>query len=82
MMREVHILSVQDESEIRSLRLDDFSRFKEKVIMIKTLESLVLETDKALLKTIVRDTGAKMTTKNLKNALQSIVDQAIKRVTT
>ena len=82
MMREAHILSVQDESEIRPLRLDDFSRFKEKVIMIKTLESLVLETDKSLLKTIVRDTGAKMTTKNLKNALQSIVDQAIKRVTT
>jgi len=82
MMREAHILSVQDESEIRPLRLDDFSRFKEKVIMIKTLESLVLETDKAFLKTIVRDAGAKMTTKNLKNALQSIVDQAIKRVAT
>jgi len=81
-MREAHILPAHNESEIQKLPLDDFSRFKEKVIMIKALESLVSDTDKALLKTIVRDAGAKMTTKNLKIALQSIVDQAIKRVAT
>jgi len=81
MIRETHLFSVVEESEIRPLQLDDFSRFKEKVIMIETLESLVRETDKAFLKTIVHDAGEKMTTKNLKNALQSIVDQAIKRVT-
>jgi len=78
-MKEAHILSADDAREIQPLQLDDFSRFKEKVIMIKALEGLVSDTDKALLKTIVRDAGAKMTTKNLKNALQSIVDQAIKR---
>ncbi len=80
MMREAYLLSAPKESEIRPLQLDDFSRFKEKVIMIKTLESLVQETDKAFLKTIVQDAGETMTTKNLKNALQLIVDQAIKRV--
>jgi len=81
-MREAKIISGVDLSEIRPLPLDDFSRFKEKMIMIEAFKSLVSETDKAIFKTIVRDSGAKMTTKSLRQALETVVEQAIKRVAT
>ena len=50
--------------------------------MIKTLKGLVADTDKATLKAIVRKTEVDLTVKTLKYALEMIVEQAIKRVTT
>ncbi len=81
-MKEATILNHTFSADIGALPLEDFSRFKEKVIMINTLEGLVTDTDKATLKAIVRETGADLTVKTLKHALEMIVEQAIKRVTT
>jgi uncharacterized Fe-S cluster-containing radical SAM superfamily protein len=74
------LISGIDPSEFSHIRLDDFSRFKEKLIMINTLESLAEETDKSILKAIVAKEHGEMTTKSLKRALAEIVDAAIKRV--
>ena len=81
-MKEATILNHTFSADIGALPLEDFSRFKEKVIMINTLKGLVTDTDKATLKAIVRKTGTDMTVKTLKYALEMIVEQAIKRVTT
>ena len=81
-MKEATVLNSTFSADIGSLPLEDFSRFKEKVIMINTLEGLVTDTDKATLKAIVRETGADLTAKTLKHALEMIVEQAIRRVTT
>jgi len=79
-MKESKRILVEDGDKLQPLALDDFSRFKEKVIMIKTLKSLLVQTDKATLKTIVKNEGATLSVKSLKRALETIVDQAIKRV--
>jgi hypothetical protein len=79
-MNEVRVISGINPAEIRPVRLDDFSRFKEKVIMISTLKSLLVQTDKATLKAIAKKEGATLSPKSLRNALEAIVDQAIKRV--
>ncbi len=81
-MKEATILKHTVSADIGALPLEDFSRFKEKVIMINTLKGLVTDTDKATLKAIVRETEADLTVKTLKHALEMIVEQAIKRVTT
>ncbi len=81
-MKEVTVISDVDPGALSTLELDDFSRFKEKVIMIKTLKSLVRDTDKAMLKSIVRDLEAEITARELKRALERVVEQAIKRVET
>jgi len=81
-MKEVTVISDVDPGALSTLELDDFSRFKEKVIMIKTLKSLVRDTDKAMLKSIVRDLEAEITARELKRALGWVVEQAIKRVET
>ena len=81
-MKEATILNHTFSADIGALPLEDFSRFKEKVIMINTLKGLVTDTDKATLKAIVRETEADLTVKTLKHALEMIVEQAIKRVTT
>ncbi len=81
-MREVRRISFVDPAKLRPLILDDFSRFKEKLIMINTLKSLLSQTDKATLKRIAKDQGAAMSAKSLRHALETIVDQAIKRVNT
>ncbi len=81
-MKEATIIHGTSLTEIGAVQLEDFSRFKEKVIMINTLKGLVTDTDKATLKAIVRETEADLTVKTLKHALEMIVEQAIKRVTT
>jgi len=81
-MKEVTVISDVDPGALSTLELDDFSRFKEKVIMIETLKSLVRDTDKAMLKSIVRDLEAEITARELKRALERVVEQAIKRVET
>ena len=81
-MKEATILSDIFSGKIAPVTLEDFSRFKEKVIMINTLKSLVSDTDKATLKAIVRETEADVTAKTLKRALERIVEEAIKRATT
>ncbi len=81
-MREVRRISPVDPAKLQALVLDDFSRFKEKLIMINTLKSLLSQTDKATLKMIAKDQGATMSAKSLRQALETIVDQAIKRVNT
>jgi hypothetical protein len=79
-MKEAKVIAHVDFSELQPPQLDDFSRFKEKVIMINTLKSLVAQADKATLKMIAKQEGTQMTGKSLKRALEAIVDQAIKRV--
>ena len=81
-MKEAVIINGALSEDIGAVPLEDFSRFKEKVIMINTLKGLVTDTDKATLKAIVRETEADLTVKTLKHALEMIVEQAIKRVTT
>ncbi len=79
-MKEAKLISGVDPMELRAVRMDDFSRFKEKLIMINTLKSLVDETDRSILKAIVVKEGGVMTTKSLKRALSEIVDAAIEQV--
>ncbi len=79
-MREARIVSDIPSQNIHPIQLDDFSRFKEKVIMINTLKRLLKETDKRTLKAVARKTGSGITGKHLRHALESIVEQAIKRV--
>ncbi len=79
-MKEATVLNGTVSTDITALPLEDFSRFKEKVIMINTLKSLVTDTDKATLKAVIRETEADLTVKTLKQALEMIVEQAIKRV--
>ncbi len=80
-MKEARIIHEAPVHSIRALQLDDFSRFKEKVIMINTLKRLLKETDKHTLKAIAQDMGDGVTGKHLRRALESIVEQAIKRAT-
>jgi hypothetical protein len=80
-MKEVRVIVAANPGKLRPLVLDDFSRFKEKVIMINTLKSLVAQADKGSLKAIIEKEGTKMTVKSLRRALETLVDQAIKRVT-
>jgi HAMP domain-containing protein len=49
--------------------------------MINTLKNLVAQVDKGSLKAIIEKEGTKMTVKSLRRALETLVDQAIKRVT-
>jgi hypothetical protein len=79
-MREAKIIRAVDGSALSSLPLEDFSRFKEKVIMINTLKSLLDQTDKRLLKEIAKREGNGMTSHNLKQAMKAIVEHAMKRV--
>jgi len=79
-MKEVTVIPHADSQALTKLSLDDFSRFKEKVIMIETLKGLLRDTDKAALKSIARDLEANITTKELRIALEQIVEHAIKRV--
>jgi hypothetical protein len=79
-MKEAHVITAIDPAQLRMLQLDDFSRFKEKVIMIDILKSFLVQTDKATLKTIAKKEGTTLNAKSLRNALEAIVDQAIKRV--
>ncbi len=79
-MRKAKIISDIDQKLIEPVQLDDFSRFKEKMIMINTLKNLLDKTDKSLYKDIVREEGGKMTHKSLKRALEEIVRQAIRQV--
>jgi hypothetical protein len=79
-MKEATVISSINSDRLQALALDDFSRFKEKVIMINTLKSLLSQTDKAVLKMIAKKEGEKMSAKSLKSALETIVDYAIKRV--
>jgi hypothetical protein len=79
-MKEAKVIPNPEPVESHPLKLDDFSRFKEKVIMINTLKSLVEQTDKATFKMIAKQEDGVMTGKSLKRALEAIVDQAIKRV--
>jgi len=78
-MKEVTLISRVEREKLQPLALDDFSRFKEKVIMITTLKGLFAQTDKATLKMIARNEGEVMNVKTLRNALKTIIDQAIKR---
>jgi len=78
-MREARIIQGVSSRSIHTLQLDDFSRFKEKVIMINTLKRLLEETDKHTLKAIAKDVGNGVTGKHLRHALESIVELAIKR---
>ena len=78
-MKEVTLISPVEREKLQPLALDDFSRFKEKVIMINTLKGLFAQTDKATLKMIARNEGEIMSVKTLRNALKTIIDQAIKR---
>ena len=79
-MKEAQLITAVESTQLRTLQLDDFSRFKEKVIMINTLKSLLAQADKATLKTIAKKEGTTLNAKSLRNALEAIVDQAIKRV--
>jgi hypothetical protein len=79
-MKEAKVIPLLKPVELHPPELDDFSRFKEKVIMIKTLKSLVAQTDKGTFKMIAKQENGVMTAKSLKRALDAIVDQAIKRV--
>ncbi len=79
-MKSAKLISKIDQNKLGPVRLDDFSRFKEKMIMINTLKKLVDETDKDIYKTVAQKEGDKMTHKSLKRALEEIVDIAIKRV--
>ena len=78
-MKEARILQEPQPQSIHALQLDDFSRFKEKVIMINTLKRLLEETDKRTLKALAKETGDGITGKHLRHVLESIVEQAIKR---
>ncbi len=79
-MKEARIIFADDMADLEPLPLDDFSRFKEKVIMINTLKGLLAHTDKATFKHIAKKEGPHMTATSLKHALETIVDRAIKRV--
>jgi hypothetical protein len=79
-MREARLIRGVSASEVHPVQLDDFSRFKEKLIMINALKNLVEQTDKGTLKGIAEAIGGKMTAKNLQKALESLVDHATKRV--
>jgi len=79
-MKRAKLITKIDPDKLGPVRLDDFSRFKEKMIMISTLKNLVKETDKDIYRSIVRKEEGKMTLKSLKRALETIVDKAINRV--
>jgi len=79
-MKRVHVISPPETETLHSPVLDDFSRFKEKVIMINTLKALLADTDKATYRKAAKDEGSLMSAKSLRRALETIVDQAIKRV--
>jgi hypothetical protein len=81
-MRTVCIIDRYDENNIRKPVLDDFSRFKEKVIMINALESVLTRTDKKALKAIIRRHELTIGPKALHRVLEEIITQEIKRVDT
>ncbi len=79
-MKQVRVVNNCDTLERTPPVLDDFSRFKEKVIMISTLERLLAQTDKKTLKSIIRRRELPVSHQALRQALEEIVMQAIKRV--
>jgi hypothetical protein len=80
-VKKANLISGIDPSGVYPVQMDDFSRFKEKLIMINTLKSLADDVDKNILKSIADKEGGVMTPKSLRRALDEIVDIALKRVT-
>ena len=79
-MRRVRVRRGCDDVHMRAPILEDFSRFKEKVIMISTLKHLVEESDRKQLKSIIRQLDLPIGSRDLRRALEAIVKNEIKRV--
>jgi hypothetical protein len=79
-MRRVRVRRGCDEAHLTAPVLEDFSRFKEKVIMISTLKHLVEESDRKQLKSIIRQLDLSIGAGDLRRALEAIVKHEIKRV--
>jgi hypothetical protein len=79
-MRSIRVIERYDAARLHPPALDDFSRFKEKVIMMNAFQMLLEQLDKQTLASIIRQQGLSIKPKVLRQAMEEIITQTIKRV--
>ena len=79
-MKSAKIIRINDQSRIQTAQLDDFSRFKEKLIMINALKTLRSKINDTYAKEILEQYDSIKTYKKLRRIIHEIIDAEIRRV--